>query len=129
MEMKKAFWFLLILAILLVACQGSLNQNPPQVVTNYLNALVEKDPAKLISFSCKDWEDKAQKELDSFMNVGVSLENVECKVNSQSSNDTTVLCTGFIKLTYDSEIQKIDLSKRAYQLVLENNEWRICGFK
>lgn len=127
--MKKAVYFLLILLILLVGCQGSPSQNPSKVVNDYLNALVEKDPARLVSFSCKDWENEAQKELDSFMNVGISLENVDCQINSQSSAEAAILCNGFIKLTYDTEIQKIDLSKRAYKLVLENNEWRVCGFK
>lgn len=128
--MKKVFHFLLILFIfILVGCQASPSQNPSKVVYDYLNALVEKDPAKLISFSCKSWETEAQKELDSFMNVGISLENVDCKVNSQSSAEAAVICSGFIKLTYDTEIQKIDLSKRAYKLVLENNEWRVCGLK
>jgi hypothetical protein len=127
--MKKVFYFLLILIIVLVACQGSPSQNPSKVVNDYLNALVEKDPARLISFSCKSWENEAQKELDSFMNVGISLENVDCKVNSQSSAEAAVMCSGFIKLTYDTEIQKIDLSKRSYKLILENNEWRVCGLK
>ncbi len=128
-SMKSGFYFLFIFFVILVGCQGSPSQNPSKVVNDYLNALVEKDPAKLISFSCKNWENEAQKELDSFMNVGISLENVDCQVNSQSSAEAAVLCNGFIKLTYDSEIQKIDLSKRAYKLVLENNEWRVCGLK
>lgn len=127
--MKKTFYFLLILFIILAACQGNPSQDPSQVVNNYLEALIEKEPAKLISFSCKAWENEAQKELDSFMNVGISLENVDCKVRSQSSAEAAVLCSGFIKLTYDTEIQKIDLSKREYNLILENNEWRVCGLK
>lgn len=129
LDMKRAFAVLLIPFLILVACQGSPSQNPSKVVNDYLNALVEKDSAKLISFSCKNWENEAQKELDSFMNVGISLENVDCQVNSQSSAEAAVMCSGFIKLTYDTEIQKIDLSKRAYKLVLENNEWRVCGLK
>ena len=126
--MKIKLCFPLIFIFLLVACQ-SASQSPSQVTDNYLKALIAKDPARLISYSCKSWENEAQKELDSFMNVGLSLENAECLLNSQSSAEATVFCNGYIKLTYETEIQKIDLSKRAYHLVLENNEWRICGLK
>jgi hypothetical protein len=119
----------LVLALFAVACQSGNTQDPSESVQNYLQGLVAKDAAKLISYSCKTWEKEAQKELDSFMNVGISLENVDCDVNSKSSAVALVSCRGYIKLTYDTEIQKIDLSKRAYQLILENNEWMVCGLK
>ena len=99
------------------------------VVKNYLDALVKKDPAKLISLSCKNWEAEAQKELDSFMNVGTTLEGLNCSIKSQSTTDASVICHGYIKLTYDTEIQKIDLSKGIYQLTLENNDWRVCNYR
>lgn len=124
---KILFIFLLIGSIIISCSSPSLN--PPQVVEGYLDALVKKDSAKLISYSCKNWEIEAQKELDSFSNVGTILENVECKINSQTKVDALVTCSGFIKLTYDTEIQKIDLSKRVYQLIFEKNEWRVCGLK
>jgi hypothetical protein len=126
--MKKIVFFSFIFAFFIVSCQPSA-QNPSQVVQNYLNALVKKDAASLISLSCKNWESEAQKQLDSFMNVGTSLENASCSVDSQTTDAAKVACTGFIKLTYDAEIQKIDLSKRVYQLSLEHNEWRVCNSK
>lgn len=129
MKINYRIWVLIIFIMILGSCQGNTPQEPSQTVKNYLNALVDKDSAKLISYSCKNWEGEAQKELDSFMNVGISLENVVCKVNSRNSAETAVLCSGFLKLTYDTEIQKIDLSKRIYHLILENNEWRVCDLK
>jgi hypothetical protein len=126
--MKRNISFFLLIGWILISC-SSTSQSPSQVVSGYLDALVNKDSAKLVSYSCKNWETEAQKELDSFSNVGTSLENVACKVNSQNNVDAAVICSGFIKLTYDTEIQKIDLSKRVYQLVFQNNEWRICDLK
>jgi hypothetical protein len=126
--MKKVVFFSIIFVFFIVSCQSSV-LNPSQVVQNYLNALVNKNAANLISLSCKNWESEAQKQLDSFMNVGTSLENVDCSVDSQTTDSAKVACTGFIKLTYDAEIQKIDLSKRVYQLSFENNEWRVCNSK
>ena len=99
------------------------------VVQKYLNALVKKDPATMVSLSCKGWESEAQKELDSFMNVGTSLEGLDCSIKSQSSTNASVICQGYIQLTYDTEIQKIDLSKRVYQLSFQDNLWWICDFK
>jgi hypothetical protein len=113
--------------LLLLAC-NPVNQNPLIVVQNYLEALVKKDSAVLVSTTCKDWESEAQKELDSFLNVGTTLEGLNCSLVSQSENNASVICHGFIVLTYDTEIQKIDLSKRTYQLVLENNDWRVCKY-
>lgn len=126
--MKKIILIFLLMGLLLISC-SSASQSPSQVVIGYLNALIKKDAATLVSYSCRNWETEAQKELDSFSNVGTSLENVDCKINSQTANVATVICKGFIKLTYDTEVQKIDLGKRVYQLVLENNEWRVCNLK
>jgi hypothetical protein len=126
--MKNVVFFFIIFVFFIVSCQSSV-LNPSQVVQNYLNALVNKNAVNLISLSCKNWESEAQKQLDSFMNVGTSLENVDCSVDSQTTDSAKVACTGFIKLTYDAEIQKIDLSKRVYQLSFENNEWRVCNSK
>ena len=125
--MKKTFPLIIGILFLLLAC-NPVNQNPLIVVQNYLNALVKKDSAVLISMTCKDWESEAQKELDSFLNVGTTLDGLNCRILSQSLSNASVNCQGFLFLTYDTEIQKIDLSKRTYQLVLENNDWRVCKY-
>jgi len=129
--MSKFKYYLLSLIILvacLAACKPS-NQSPAQIVQNYLEALVNKDSAKLISYSCKNWENIAQTELDSIMNVKASLENVNCQLKSESSSYATVVCNGEIQLTYGTEVQKIELNKRTYHLTYENNEWRVCDLK
>lgn len=126
--MKKSILVIIIIFIILPAC-NSVTQNPSIVVKNYLDALVRKEPATLINLSCKNWESEAQKELDSFMNVGTTLEGLNCSIKSQSNIDALVVCQGYIQLTYNTEIQKIDLSKRTYELTLENNDWRVCNFK
>jgi hypothetical protein len=124
----KKICLLLLIFLLLVSCQTA-GLNPVKTVQGYLNALISKDAAKLVSFSCRGWENQAQQELDSFLNVGLSEENINCKNVSQTAGASTVQCTGYIKLTYDSEIQKIDLSTHAYELIMENNEWRVCNLK
>jgi hypothetical protein len=126
--LKNLLLILIILIFLVSACNSAI-KDPSIIVQNYLNALVKKDQAMLISLSCKEWEIDAQKELDSFMNVGMSLEGVACNTTSQSASIASVVCQGNIQMTYDNEIQKIDLSKRIYQLGLENNDWRVCKAK
>jgi hypothetical protein len=111
--LKISFLLIIVILFLLLAC-SPVNQNPAIVVQNYLKALVKKDSAVLISM------------LDSFQNVGTTLEGLNCSMQSQSEKNASVICQGAIILTYDTEIQKIDLSKRDYQLILENNEWRVC---
>ncbi len=125
---KLVLSLLLIILISFTACNSTI-QNPEMVVQTYLNALVKKDAATMISLSCKGWETEVQKELDSFMNVGTSLEEINCNLKSQTNSDASVVCKGYIRLTYDTEIQKIDLSKRIYQLTIQDNSWRICNFK
>jgi hypothetical protein len=124
--LKISFLLIIVILFLLLAC-SPVNQNPAIVVQNYLKALVKKDSAVLISMACNGSEIEAQKELDSFQNVGTTLEGLNCSMQSQSEKNASVICQGAIILTYDTEIQKIDLSKRDYQLILENNEWRVCN--
>jgi len=128
MILNKFILSLFLISIFLPAC-NSVSQNPSLIIEKYLDALVKKDAAALVSMSCKTWESEAQKELDSFMNVGTSLEGIDCAIQSQSKTNASVVCKGFIKLTYDTEIQNIDLSKRVFQLSMENNEWRVCNSK
>ncbi len=91
------FILLLLLTILIILTACNLTtQDPAIVVQNYLNALVKKDPATMVSLSCKERESEVQKELDSFMNVGTSIEGLNCSLKSQSSTNSSVVCQGYI---------------------------------
>ena len=117
-----------ILGVLLTACQPA--KTPADVIVYYLEALAEKDQTKAVANSCADWEEKALAEGASFINVEVTLENLECQVRDQSDTEATVTCTGsFISSYTAGEDQELDLSALAFSLIQENGEWRMCGYQ
>lgn len=112
--------------LFLAAC-ASNNNAPAKAVEAYLNALVTKDADRLSTLSCRDWEDDALLELDSFQAVTTRLEGVACEQTGTDAGTALVLCKGKIIATYDNEDQELDLSVRTYQVVQEGGEWLVCG--
>ena len=130
--MKNRSWILvgiLLMGLLLTACSGSGEDAAAKTVESYLQALVGKDATKLSSLSCKDWEEQATLELDSFQAVDATLENLSCAVSSTESDTTLVKCAGSIVATYNNEKQSLDLSTKLYKVVQEGGDWRVCGYK
>ncbi|MBM3152988.1 MAG: hypothetical protein FJZ96_12445 [Chloroflexi bacterium] len=117
---------LLVLSLALSACGGPL---PEQAVFDYLTALVEKDSALLSSLSCAEWEGTALLELDSFQAVDARLENVTCAQVGSEGETTLVVCQGKIIATYNNEDQELDLSMRTYQVVEQDGESLVCGYR
>ena len=103
--------------------------NPSLVTFEYLSALVNKETEKIVALSCNEWETNAIMDVDSLMNIKAELSNVECDEVGREGNEAYVVCSGIIKLTYDAEIQEIDLNSRKYTLRLENNDWRMCNYQ
>ena len=124
----KSFLIILVLMFFAIGCNKAL-RSPKDTVESYLESLVSQDVATAVSLSCKQWEAEAQKEVESLLSVNASLDGVYCQTDSESENNAIVSCQGKIKLTYENEIQEINLSKRSYQLVFENGEWLICQNK
>ncbi len=127
-KMIGALLCIFVLSTLLTACAAPKN-GAAQAIEGYLQALVAKNPDKVVSLSCASWESQAQTEVDSFGAVTARLDNMSCKETGKNGNQTLVSCTGKIVTTYNNENQDIDLSSRTYVAVQEDNQWRMCGYK
>jgi len=113
---------------LLAGCGGGKSERAA-VVEAYLQALVEKDGARLAALACADWEEDAAMELDSFQAVEAVLQELSCEESGTDGDTGLVRCTGQILATYNNEQQVVDLSLRTYRLVREAGEERVCGYQ
>lgn len=120
--------FIIVTTAILAGCSAA-KANAAQAIEGYLQALVAKNPDKVISLSCSSWESQAQTEVDSFGAVTAKLDGLSCQETGKNGNMTLVSCKGKIVTTYNNENQEIDLSARTYQAVQEDNQWRMCGYK
>ena len=99
----------------------------------FLTAFTAKDENTLVSLTCKEWQDQALLEYDSFGNVTTALKDVSCKLvgqtmNSQNETVYSVNCTGAISASYNGELRAFDLSKRIYQVVDRGSSLQVCGY-
>jgi hypothetical protein len=115
-------------ALLFSAC-GKASNPAAKAVENYINALVRKDAVALSALSCANWESNALLELDSLQAVTTRLENLSCTATGADGTTTLVNCQGKIIATYNNEDQNLDLSVRTYQVVLQDSEYLVCGYK
>lgn len=116
----------LLLAGLLYAC-GSPKHPAVTAVETYLRALVDKDEARFVGLTCKDFEADALLEFDSFSLVKTRLEGLKCQAQETGESAASVICQGQIIATYGAEDQQFDLSKRTYQVQKEGSDWLVCG--
>ncbi len=120
---------LLLIAAMLAACGGGGGDDAPRAVEAYLQALVDEDSAKLSTLSCKDWEEQAMMELDSFIGVDASLKDAACKQTGTDGDSALVECTGSVQATYGNEQQELPLSGRTYKVIKEGGESLVCGYQ
>ena len=129
--MRKIFMILILgmaSTLFLSACASSKSSNASaKAVEDYLTALVAKDSNRLTTLSCKDWEDDALLELDSFQAVTTKLDGMACTQSGTDGDTALVLCKGKIIATYNNENQELDLSTRTYQVVQQGGDWLVCG--
>lgn len=128
--MPKRYLLLFITSILVLSlngCGGSAS-SAADTVENYLNALVQKDDALLISYICPEFEFEALLEFDAFAIVQTSLQDLNCEESSGSGDHVDVVCQGSIQATYGNEIRNFNLSKRTYHLVDDAGTWLVCGY-
>jgi hypothetical protein len=112
----------------LTAC--SSGPSPAVAVENYLQALAAKDEVAAVNYSCSDWEEQAHAEGSSFINVEVSLEDLNCQAASIGSDAAVVTCSGRFLFSYDAgENQELDLSGRKFSTIKENGQWLMCGYQ
>jgi len=127
----RKFFLILILVIVstlfLSACASKSSNGPTKAVEDYLNALVAKNSDRLTTLSCKDWENEALLELDSFQAVTTKLDGMSCAQTGTDGDTALVLCKGKIITTYNNENQELDLSTRTYQVVQQGGDWLVCG--
>jgi hypothetical protein len=117
-------------AVVLSACGGApaSSAGPEKAIETYLTALVNQDVNRLITASCKAWEEKARLEADSFQAVKAKLDGMVCTKTGDEGASAKVSCTGKIVATYGNEDQEIPLDRRAYLVSQEGGEWRMCGY-
>ena len=120
---------LVILNVFISACSSQKASNASDGTLEYLRALADKDKTRVITLSCKAWEEQAALEVDALLSVGASLNNVECKTTGSEGDLQQVTCSGNLDLTYNDEIRSIDLSSRIYSMAMEDGQWRVCSYK
>jgi hypothetical protein len=120
------FIITIFLAVSLAACAGA---KPEDAVSDYLNALVNKDSSSLSALSCADWESNALLELDSFQAVDVRLEDAACSVTGKDGDTTLVQCQGKLIATYNNEDMELNLSDKIYKVVEQKGDYLVCGYK
>ena len=119
----------ILLAILQASCSGGSGPSAAAAVQAYWQAMVDRDLNKVVELSCADWEAQARTEFNSFSAVKLELDNVACSAASQSGDTVQVSCSGGIIANYGAENLTIDIANRAYRVLNEGGEWRMCGYQ
>jgi hypothetical protein len=126
---KTTIWGIaasLLLAGLLMGCTST--QHPAAAaVETYLQAMVDKDEARLVSLTCPAFEADALLEFDAFSLVTTRLQGLECQAQNPGDTSASVSCQGQIVATYGAEDQEFDLSERVYQVQKQEGNWLVCG--
>lgn len=127
---KTAFVLLLtvLLAALLAGC-GPRKDPAAQTMEAYWTALVGKQADTLKSLSCNAWESNALLEMNAFQNVEAKLDGMDCSKSGADGDVTLVQCKGKIVATYTNETQEYNLADYTYQLVQQNGQWTVCGYR
>jgi hypothetical protein len=97
-------------------------------VLAYLEARARADVAAVTSLSCKAWKSKAVTEAVSFHSMNAKLVGVTCQVSGSAGGFTLVGCGGKMVTTYGAESRDWDLSVFTYQVLLEDGQWKMCGY-
>lgn len=125
----KHIWMgmILLLGLLYLTACSSNTQSPEVVVVDYLNAMVNHDSALITTLATSDWELNANLDVDSLTNLDASLTDVSCTATSVEGDAAQVKCTGTIDLSYNDEVQKIQLDQFTYSLQKVNGSWLVSG--
>lgn len=126
--MVKTPSFLIPFLILLVTAGCGQGGRSSAVIEAYIESLVAGDSAQAVSLSCIEWEEQAVAEAESFEAVEVELSGLKCSERESSEGEAVVSCEGEILVDYEGEEQILDLHARSYLAVLEQGDWRMCGY-
>lgn len=119
---KATLLVLVILSFLLLACANE--GDPAETTQDYLNALAERDRDTLLRLTCADEDADLQRRLDSFP-AGATVEGMQCERQDDKDNSAIVACEGNFVWTYKDQNNERPLGN--WQLVKEDDEWRVCG--
>ncbi len=129
MNFKSIFPIFIITIFLVVSLAACTGAKPEDAVSDYLNALVNKDSSSLSALSCADWESNALLELDSFQAVDVRLEDAACSATGKEGDTTLVQCQGKLIATYNNEDMELNLADKIYKVVEQKGDYLVCGYK
>ena len=127
-SLRHLLFFVLLCANVLTGCASSQN-TAPSAVQSYLQAIIDRDEAALVSRTCSAWEADARTEFNSFTAVKLTLENVSCQEKGTSGEFMLVGCQGAIIASYGAEDLILELNERTFQVIQETGEWRVCGYQ
>jgi len=116
----------LLLAGLLYAC-GPSKHPAIAAVESYLRAMVDKDEARFVGLTCKEYEADSLLQFDAFSMVKTRLEGLKCQAQDTGEAAASVTCQGQIIASYGAEDQQFDLSGRKFQVQKEGSDWLVCG--
>lgn len=106
---------------LLTVAEGT----PADVVYRYLEARTRSSAADMQALSCSAWDSQAVIQSQSFRAMNAELKEVNCSASSADETRASVTCEGFIQTTYNGQTREWKLG--GFELVREEDEWRICG--
>jgi len=117
-------------AMLVAGCAAGVkdDQAAAKTVQAYWQAMTARDLNQAVELSCAAWEAQARTEFNSFSAVKLTLDQVACTVSGMTGETAQVTCSGAIIANYGAEDLTIDIANRAYQVVNEGGEWRMCGY-
>ena len=121
------FWVGLALIGGLAACKSS--GSAATAVQTYLEARAQSDVNRMINLSCPEWEAQAQIEALTFQAMKARIEGLNCEEHGADGNYTLVACQGKIVTTYQGETREWNLSDHQFKLILDDGEWRMCGYE
>ena len=126
---KRIVLLIMILLGTLSISSCSAGSSPASTIEGYLLALAEIDEISAVNLSCADWEEQALAESASFKTVEVTLEDIECQIDTQSADLSFVSCNGRFVFSYDAgEEEELVLNGRVFKVIKEAGEWRMCGY-
>ena len=97
-------------------------------IYSYLEARARADVADVTALACQAWQGQAATEAVSFRSMQAKLEGIICTPTGASGPYTLVGCTGKIITTYGTETREWDQSSFVYQAVVEEGQWKMCGY-
>lgn len=121
-------FFTLVLIVIFFGCTTPEEQSV-KVVENYLTYMVNQDAVKISNITCKEWEEQAIMEMDSFQAVDPKLEGMKCKLENSEENEYFVSCDGKILTTYNDEQREFPLNRNNFRVISEGGEYYVCGYE